>query len=119
MVLDPDVKEILEDHGNRLDIHDVEITDLKVGFAKLDKGQENIDKSMNRLENTVLTTQNSILSTLNQFVDNTTKKQIAEYENDTKREIAKGDNRRDIIIKVLWIGGSLLTGLLAGSKFLS
>lgn len=114
LVLEPEVKDILDEHGDRLSDHDNRIKDLEIGKAKTDQILTNIQENqkefkadIKRLENITLNHQNTMLNSMNQLLFN-------KEENQTKKEINRNNNATSIILKVtvgiLAILGSLFTG---------
>lgn len=114
MSIEPEIKEILDDHGEELKEHNSRIRDLEIGFAKSDqtleylkKSQDEMKDSMKRIENITLNSQNSILTSLNALI--TTRE-----NNEVNKEINKENNKNSLYIKILGvlgiIGGSFIAG---------
>lgn len=113
---DNEVKEILDEHGNRINRLEIDNASIKekLNSISLQMGDTkeqvtDLKDAVARLETTVLTTNNSILSTLSQVVTNTN-------NNSTQIITTEKNNKKDIIIKILGIIGACVTGYLA-AKF--
>ena len=99
MGIEDDVKEILDDHGNR-------IQKLEVGSEIMKERWNNITAQLTRIENqslstnnTLLASNNSMLQTMNKLVDGS---------------ITTNTNKKDMVIKGITIGGSIIGLLILG-----
>lgn len=98
-ILEDEFKEKLDEHGNRINRLEIDSEVMKEKFS-------NISSQLNRIENASLTnnnallaSNNSVLSTLNKVIEGNTE---------------KSSNKRDIIVKILGIGGSVICLALLG-----
>jgi len=106
MGFEEDVKEILDDHGERITKLEIDNAGIKEKLNNIEAQTIDVKSAVVRLESTVLQTNNSVLQTLSQVVTNTS-------NNATQIVTTKNNNITEIIIKVLTIIGSLLVGFFA------
>lgn len=110
--LDNDVKEVLDDHGNR-------IQKLEIDSEVSKERWKNITEQLTRIEsnslatsatnNALLASNNTVLKTMEKLVDSNTVKDT----NNTQVVTVKNNNRKEIWLKVLWIISLLILGFFA------
>ena len=112
--IEDEVKIILDDHGKKIDDHDKKIIDLQIKSASFEEKLNNLEDSMKdvkgtlvRFENNYLQTANSMMQTMSQIVINTS-------NNSTELTKTKSTNKKDIIINILKISGSIIGVLILG-----
>lgn len=124
--IDPDVKEILDEHGdkltqheNKIAQHDLEIKNLqfqgveqKVILENIKDCQTETKKDVSELKNIILTQNNAMLNSMNNLI-------INKNDNETKKEINSSNNITKIILKVLGVIGIIIASLYTGGKVFS
>jgi hypothetical protein len=114
LTIEPEVKEVLDNHGEELKEHDSRIKYLEIESAKsgqtleyLKQSQDEMRDGMKRIENITLNSNNSILTALNSLIMN-------RENNETSKEINKENNKNGLYIKIITaiglIGGSFFAG---------
>lgn len=106
MAMEPDVKEVLEDHKKILENHDGRIIKLETNSQVMEVKFNNIEAQLNRIEsasiantNVLLASNNSIAETLQKVVEG---------------NITQDTNSKNVIINALKIGGSIVGLLILG-----
>lgn len=112
MSIEPEVKDILDDHDKRIGKLEEDNVYIKeklnsISIQMVDTKDEVTDlkSAVSRLETTVLTTNNSILTTLTQVVTNTS-------NNNTQIVTTNSNNRTQILLKIIGLAGAVLAGWL-------
>ena len=123
---DNEVKEILDDHGNRIIKLEIDTATTKEKMFGLEEQVKDIKGTLVRFENNYLQTTSSMTNLMTQLVLNTSNNnteiikskdiketEITKSENVKDTEIikTKDNNKKDIIIKVLAILGACLAGM--------
>jgi len=102
-----EVDEVLDEHGKR--ITQLEISDAtnRQRLNNIEKQLGDINNTLVRFENNYLTTTNSLMQTMSQIVVNTSTQSV---------ELAKtkSSNNKDIIVKGIGIGGSIIAIVILG-----
>lgn len=109
MVLEPEIKEVLDEHDNRLQKLEVDSEVMKEKWNNISTQLTRIENNALSSNNALLASNNAVLQTLSQVVNNAT--QI--NSDNTELTKTKFNNKKDIIIKVLGILGACLAGWLA------
>jgi predicted nuclease with TOPRIM domain len=108
-----DVKEILDDHGKRLEDHDKKIVELQVKsagfeerFNSIDDKIEDIKTTLNRMETSNLQNMNSMMGAMTQVIINTSR-------DNAEVEKTKSINNKDVMLRILGIVAVVVGGYFA------
>jgi len=125
-----EVKEMLDDHGRKLEDHEFKIQKLEVEGATVKEKINGLQTQMTdvkdvvtRFENNYLQTTNSMMNTMTQLVLNTSKSniEIKKIESKSGTEITKvkSNNIKDILISVFKVMGTALAAFFAAKYGIS
>jgi predicted nuclease with TOPRIM domain len=111
MVTNNDLKERIEDHEGRIRTLESDNIRSQEILKNLEKNHEELKSDIRKLENTTLNTNNAILNSINQLISN-------KDNNETKKVIAKSNNKTEIIKQFLVTISAVVCGVLGAVQYL-
>lgn len=108
-VIEPEIKEILEDHTGRIGRLETDSEVFKEKFNNITTQLTRIENNGLSSNNALLASNNSVLQTLNKVIESNT------TQNTNKTEVikTKSNNAKEITLKILAIIGGLITAYFA------
>jgi len=94
-----DIKEVLDDHGNRINKLEIDTEVFKEKFNNITIQLTRIENNSLTNNNALLASNNSVLQTMNTLIEGNT---------------TKSTNKKEIIVKGLTIGGTVIVIVILG-----
>jgi len=105
-LIEPEVREVLDDHKKVLENHDGRIVKLETTSQIMDVKFSNIETQLTRIESASIANTNALLAS-NSSIAETLQKVV-------EGNIANNTNKKDVIIKTLTVVGSIVGLILLG-----
>jgi hypothetical protein len=105
-LIEPEVRELLDDHKKVLENHDGRIVKLETTSQIMDVKFSNIETQLTRIESASIANTNALLAS-NSSIAETLQKVV-------EGNIANNTNKKDVIIKTLTVVGSIVGLILLG-----